>query len=444
MNIGDVFECEILSQGINGEGVARIDNFVIFVPFALPDEKVKIEIVSVKKSFANAKILEIIKKSSQRTLAPCPYFSVCGGCQIQCQNYLDQLSFKKDLVAQTLKKFLLKDVFVNETVDSKQYNYRNKIELLFGENGLGYYNLDNSSIIPIKNCLLFAGELEHIINVFNKYKSRELIYNKAYNSGLAKALFVRFLDGKYCLTTVVTENLDKVVYEFIVKDLRKLGLNFSLYESINTTKNSTNITPIIRNIYNPEKQKFDADGIVVEISPNSFLQVNNEVSTKMYEDVKSLINENDNVLNAYSGAGLLSAIISKKAKKVFGVEIIENASNDADELCRRNRIKNVKNICGDCSKEIKNIIELLSEKNERLDIVILDPPRKGCDEKVLESISRSSVEKLIYISCNPASLGRDLKVLENYYDIQSVTPYDMFPQTSKVETVVSLKKKLEI
>ena len=441
MNIGDVFECEILSQGINGEGVARIDNFVVFVPFALPNEKVKIEIVSVKKSFANAKILEITKKSSQRTLAPCPYFSVCGGCQIQCQNYLDQLSFKRDLVAQTLKKFLLKDVLVNETVRSEQYNYRNKIELLFGENGLGYYSLDNSSIIPIKNCLLFAGELEHIINVFNKYITNELVYNKVDDSGVAKALFIRCIEGRYSLTVVVTNNIDRVVYDFIVKDLKKFGVSFSLYESINTIRNSTNITPIIRNIYNPEKQKFNASGIVVEISPNSFLQVNNEVSAKMYEDVKDLISENDNVLNAYSGAGLLSAIIATKAKKVFGVEIIENASKDADELCRRNRLRNVKNICGDCSKEIDKIIYDLEINDEQLNTIILDPPRKGCDEKVLASVCGCGVKKIIYISCNPASLGRDLSILQNYYSIEQITPYDMFPQTSKVETVVCLIKK---
>lgn len=460
MRKNEEFIVEIQNLGANGEGVAMVENLPIFVSFALPKEKVKIKILKVLKNYAFGKLLEVIKPSKQRVEPLCPVFSKCGGCNLQHISYYEQLKFKQSLVKNNLKKFGNIDFDVPLTIESKnQYGYRNKLQLpvqeifvkenerLIKKNVVGFYAVNSNRIVPTNQCVLYEKWAQEIFCIVLKLleKSGETAYNPTTKQGNIKHIVARFCDDKLMLS-VVTKTDSLKGQDLLIKLLNEKFENYSLYQNINTKDNNVILGEKFVLLSGEQTQTMQNFGIEYEVSPQSFLQINKDIQDKIYSKVLENIETEAIVVDAYSGAGLLSSIMSKKAKKVYGIEIIKQATENANKLANQNNIKNMENICGDCEEKLPELVEKLKKDgqltNSKLNIV-LDPPRKGCDDKVLNAIEGVLPNKIIYISCNSATLARDLKILmqNQHYKLSLVQPFDMFPQTCHVETVAILNLK---
>ena len=264
-------------------------------------------------------------------------------------------------------------------------------------------------------------------------------YDENTHTGVIRNVLFRQVSDSIAICIVINgkkvDNIDKLIdlYSGEFKD------KFSLYYNINTRKTNAILGDKTICLCGKDALKEQNFGITYYISPNSFMQINDCIQNKIYKKVLGNINCDDTVINAYSGAGLLSAIIAKKAKQVYGIEIVEVASKNADFLKTENKIDNMQNICGDCAVELPKLMQSLD--NTKSSTLVLDPPRKGCDASIINAIKISKIDKIIYISCNPATLARDISDLLELYNVEQITPYDMFPQTRHVETVAILTKK---
>ena len=429
--------------GANGEGVALFDGTVIFVPFALPNEEVKIHIINDKKSYLIAKLIEIIKPAPERVDSPCPYFLKCGGCDIQHLNAKSQLEFKQKLVKDTIKKFAGIDTDVKSVVESnKNFRYRNKFAFPVSDVGgkvkIGMYQKHSHHVIEIDDCLLQSENTKKILQIFKEYMTENKIsaYCEETKKGTVKHIVVREAEDSFILTVVVTDEKFNN-FEPLIEKLKNHFSKFGLFKNVNKLQNNVifgNLDIHIFGITELEKQEF---GVKYFVNNRSFLQVNDDIKTKVYEKILSLVSNEKNVIDAYSGAGLLSSIIAKTGANVFGVEIVKEATENAEKLKKINNLNSLSNINGDCAK----IIPELSEKLKGDFSVVVDPPRKGLEKSVVEAFLKAEPKKIVYLSCDPATLARDLKMLVEKYDIDFVQPYDMFPQTANVENLVSLRIK---
>lgn len=435
----------IESLGANGEGVAHFNGAVIFVPFALQGEEVLAHIILDKKNFYIAKIVSILKASPERVAAPCPYFSKCGGCDLQHLKQQSQTEFKTNLVKSTLKKYANIDHEVLGALSfGEPLGYRNKFAFPVAEkNGktvIGMYRKNSHDIIEIEECLLQSKLAKDVLKIFKEYLEENKIcgFNETTKTGGIKHIVFRESDGKFILTVVVAEKKFNN-FEPLIQKLKSQNYEFGLYKNINLMGNNVIFGEKDEHIYGLKELELNEFGIKYYVNNRSFMQINDSVKSKIYEKITHEINETDIVIDAYSGAGLLSGIVAKKASEVYGIEIVAEATKNAEYLKEINGLKNLTNINGDCAIELPKLANKLCKKFT----VILDPPRKGVDEKVVSAILETKPDKVIYLSCNPATLARDLKFLVEGYSIKFVQPYDMFPQTANVETLVSLVLKEE-
>lgn len=440
---------DIKRFGINGEGVGvietagELDKKVCFVSGALPDETVEVTIVDDKKNFAVCRLDKILTKSKNRIEPKCPYFSKCGGCDLQHISNEAQLDFKRNKVKETLYKISKIDEQVDDTIRVNDYAYRNKMVYpVVTRNGhavVGMFENSSHRIVDIKQCLLCSNSINKI------YKSiKEFIENsnfKGYDfrskKGDIKYVVIREHSGQTLITIVSAKNIDiKPLYEYLHSIYNMVGLSLVISKNDNEIMSGKYI--YIAGIESLEIEEF---GIKYQVDNRGFLQVNNELKTALYNEVLSHINEEDVVVDGYSGAGLMSAIIAKKCRQVIGIEINESASNSAKQLAINNNLNNIKCITDNIKNSLGSVLQCLDKV-----VVILDPARSGCDSSVLECLTTKDnlkkISKIIYVSCNPSTLARDLGVLKDYYIIESTTPWDMFPQTKHVETLVCLKNKL--
>ncbi len=456
----------VCAIGSNGEGIIKQDGSIIFVPYTLVGEKVKFKVLKVASKFVYAKALEILTPAEERVRAKCPVFSKCGGCQLQHIKYEKQLSIKEQSIKETFKKVANLDIDVLRTVcGDNEYRYRNKLQLpvSLGRNGteIGFYAENSHRVVPITDCPINAFWTKDIISAFSKYISENNIlgYNELNNSGELREITVKDINGNLIITAVVLVSklraLDKLIEnlkEFVKKP-------FSLYINVNNKQTNVIYGDDFKLVYGDADYTSEMLGVKYKIGVQSFMQVNNSVCSKLYSNVKSLVaaNENTVVIDAYSGAGLMTAILAKNAKKAIGVEIIPEAVDCANELAKINKLDHkITNYCGKCEDVLPELIA--KEKQENNDVcVVLDPPRKGCDIKVINSIINSDIDKIVYVSCKPSTLARDvgllvgslgvcdgeIKKLENSnhrYEIKLVKPFDMFAQTKHVETLVVLER----
>lgn len=438
------FSAKITNLGIDGEGVAKINGQVVFVPFALPDEIVDGIIINDKKNYLIGKVTNIQNSSNDRVISPCKYFKKCGGCNLQHYSYQKQLEFKTKLVKDTLLKVGQID-FAPQMCNASdlQYGYRNKASFpvleINGKAEIGMFRPASHSLVEIDKCLLQKELINKLILVTKKWLDDYNVsaYNEQTKQGLIKHLVARELDDSILVTLVCTSfNVPYLKeYENLLKqNFKSFGLNLNL----NALNNNVILGSSYKHICGLDKLNVCSFNVNHNVSSASFYQVNNYIKDKIYSLVLDNINSNSVVIDAYSGAGLLSSIIAKKAKFVYGVEIVKQATENANELVKLNNITNLKNINGDCSLVLPKLVKQIKEDS----IVVLDPPRKGCDKKVLESLLTSKPNKIIYIACSIISLSRDLKILlgGGDYKLKQVVPFDMFPQTSNVETVAVLEK----
>lgn len=426
----------------DAQGVLKTETGeVVFIPYTLTGEEVSAQIINTKSKFAIGKLTEIKKASTSRTEPFCPYFYKCGGCDLMHTNLDAQLKYKTNKVKNCFFKIANADVDVKPCINLNSLRYRNKIALPVSENGeIGLYRKNSHNVLPISDCQITQEWNKTLIEAISEYISKTSVscYNETTKTGLIKHIVARKINNAILITLVI--NGKTLPHLETLVDILKLKFdNFGLNLNINTLNNNVILAPEWKHIYGLKELQASEFGVSYPVSNASFYQVNDEIKKAIYSEVLKNIPPSSVVIDAYSGAGLLSGIISRHAKKCFGVEIVPEATENANKLKKFNNLKNLENINGDCAKIIPELIKTLS-KDEI--IVTLDPPRKGCDKKVLDAIISAKPNKIIYISCDPATLARDCKIIldSNNYTISSVQPFDMFPNTKHVETLAIITK----
>ena len=455
MKLGDILEVTILDNGMSGEGIAKVDNLVIFIPFVLKGERVKVEITHIKKNFVHARCIKMIEPSERRVESVCPLFRKCGGCDLQHVAYSEQLAIKKNEVINCFTKNAHVDItdIIGDTVPSdKTLHYRNKVQMPIGEiDGkiyLGFYRENSHYIIPIDSCPLHDSIFDGYLRLFVKWANRthQSAYNEKSHKGLLRHIILRKVGDMVAIQLVI--NGDSVSHlEKLLKAFDEYNKAYTLH--ININKARTNVILGKKSILINGTESIDTtiQGVKVAISPMSFMQINNYICEKIYSAASDIFKELESpiIIDAYSGIGILSNIFARYAKKVYGIEIVEDAVQNANSLKHLNgNDDKIENICGDSAKILPDLMDSLkidSMKNGNNDnfVLLLDPPRKGVDEAVLDAVLRTTPHKIVYISCNPATLARDYNILKERYNIVSITPYDMFPNTRHVETLLYME-----
>ncbi len=441
--IGDILVVDILDYGMNGEGIAKIDNYPIFIQGAIKDERVKIKLSYVKKDYAFGDIVEIIKKSDFRVKPKCPYYGKCGGCDMQHILYSQQLEVKRLNIQRTLKKNAGLDIDVPTPISVNEWEYRNKLALPFGIRGdrvvLGFYEKQTHKVVSMKFCPLHKEWAADIISIFSEWANDNhvSVYNEFTKKGFLRHLVVRFIDRPDIVLVGAGDTIPYI--DSLVEKLNIKFADFNLYFSPNKKVGNVILGDTEQLVYGEETPQ-NIDGIDAKINPFSFLQVNLDVMHVLYDKAAELLDGFDgDIIELYSGIGILTANLAKRLpKSIFEtVEIIPEAVKDARELMESLNLSNrVHCICEDAGKYIDGLVD---SKNKKA--LLVDPPRKGIDEKIAQKAKDIQFDKIIYISCNPATLSRDIKLLGDSYKVDYVQPFDMFPQTTHVETLVLLAKK---
>ena len=456
--------------GSNGEGIIRHEGITFFVPACLPGEKVSFRVLKVKGNIGYGKVEEILTPAEERVREKCPVFLKCGGCCLQHLEYSAQLTHKATVVKDALRKIGGIHMNVPNAVRSDSpYGYRNKLQIPVGvdrdgQTVIGFYAEHSHRIIPIKSCAIHPEWAEKLIAIVKRYMTECAVkgYDEEKKTGAIRHIVAREI-GKKFIITLVTAKRNLPNLPFLIGLLQEAFHAVTLYLNFNDTDTNVIFGNEFQLVHGIGFFEGEEQGIRYEAGPITFLQVNENVRTKLYKDaLKTVSADGDEVVvDAYSGGGLLTAMIAKKVKRVYGIELEEEASRCADSLKEKNGLENMTNICGYVEEKLPAVLE--KEKGEKLRL-ILDPPRAGIARSVLHALLQSGIPKLTLISCNPATLARDLGILtgslienengeliknsaynadglQNYYVIEHIQPYDMFPQTKHVETLVQLSHK---
>lgn len=440
----------ILDYGYEGEGIAKIDNFTVFVKGAMKGEKVKILIVKVNTSHAFGKVVEIITPSKKRQDSDCNTYKRCGGCNLRHIKYEETLNLKRNTVQNLIDKTLEEKITAKETIGmEKPFFYRNKAQYPVGynKNGeiiTGVYAARTHEIIELKSCAIQMPISQEIAKfVINFMKGNGITaYNEETGKGAIRHIVVKVgLHTNEVMCILVTNERKIRNEEKLVEELKK---NFLEIKTIvkNINQKNTNVIMGSENevLYGNGYIQDKLGDFVFNISPLSFYQINPIQTEKLYNLAieKAKLNKEDIVLDLYCGIGTIGSFASPYVKKVYGIEIVEQAIKDAKENAKLNKIENIEFYCGDVEEVLENV---LNKEDIIPNVVFVDPPRKGLDKHTIQNILNLKPERFVYISCNPATLMRDLKELEKDYTIREIQPLDMFPFTNHVETIAVLKLK---
>ena len=419
---------KILRFGAFGEGIAEVDGIPVFIPYAIEGETVEFKILKVLKTHAFGKVLKIIEKSPARQDAVCPVFNRCGGCNMLHISYEKQLEIKRNQVIGCIKKYANADIFVHHVKGSdKTLFYRNKAQYPIDGNLCGFYAQRSHDIINIDKCYMQNSLDEQIIKVVKEYSTSA--------NAKIKNIYTRY--GKNEAMVVLVSEKKKISKpEILIENLRKISDKIvSIILNINPEK--TNVILGRENIvlWGKEKINTNIGKINFEISPNSFFQINPDQTEVLYAKAKEIANfkKTDNIADLYCGIGSIGLYMADSVNSVTGVEIVPDAVKDAEKNKKLNNIENAEFFVGEAETIMPELV-----KTKKFDAVIVDPPRKGCDEKLIECLNKLKVPKIVYISCNPATLARDIKLLSENYTATEIFPVDMFPNTLHVESVVLL------
>ncbi len=439
----DVIEVDVVGEGADGEGVARYEGKAIFIRGALINERVRAKIILVKPKFNIAILEKVLVPSPFRTENTCPVYPRCGGCDLRHLSYEGQLEFKRRMVRDTLRKVGGIDIQPLPTVASPlKDRYRNKISLPVRENGgethIGLFAKNSHRIIETDDCLLQYAWTKPLIAALRSFLDEHGLtgYNEGTREGDVRHIVAREAGGRLYVTLVTTHPMR---IDGFYPMLEKIHPDVQLW--LNVNRRDDNV--ILGNDWKHVRGSTDpvcVDGLKTDIHPAGFFQVNDDVRTALYDYVASLVH-GAAVVEAYSGAGLLSAKLAKKAKRVYGIEINPQSSASAVKLVQDNGIDNFTPVCGDVGKELGGVLRTLKQETGEDTFIVLDPPRTGISREAADTLLGSGADNIVYVSCNPATLARDLKILSTAYDVQSVQPFDMFPNTANVETVVRLVRK---
>ena len=446
---------DIIDNGYEGEGIAKIDNFTIFVPGAIKGEKVKILIVKVLTSHAFGKIIEILNKAEWRQEADCSTYKRCGGCNLRHVKYEETLKMKQNAVQSLVNKTLKNKIKVEETIGMKNpFHYRNKAQYPLGLNKegepvIGVFANRTHEVIPMEKCLIQNPKSEEIAKYILEFiKQKNIsIYNENTGKGLFRHIVIKVGMKTNQIMCVLVVNGNVIPKENILIDelLKKFPEIKTIVKNINMKNTNVILGQENINIYGDGYIEDKLGEYTFKISPLSFYQVNPVQAEKLYNiGVKmAQISKNDIVFDLYCGIGTISLFMAKYAKKVYGIEIVKEAVDAAKENAVLNGVDNTEFFAGDVEIVLD---DLINKKGIKADVVMFDPPRKGLDKKSISNILNIRPKKIVYISCNPATLVRDLAEFEEQYDIKTIIPVDLFPWTSHVEcvSVLELKESAEI
>lgn len=400
-----MFEVKIEKLDNQGRGICYVNNKITFVENALPDEQVKIRLTKESKKYNEAEVIEYLITSKDRVESPCPYFKECGGCELLNLSYENTCKYKKEKLENILSKYANIKTKVEIVTSKKNLNYRNKITLKVENGKYGYYAPKTHKLVHIDNCLLAESATNKFIKDIDKLnvKNGEIIVRSNYNSEL--------------LIWIKSSSKVKPNISYLKSKHKIVGilLNDQLLEG------DTSFIEIINH------QLFT-------VSYDSFFQVNRDICSKLFNLINKHINDNQTILDLYCGVGTLGINSSRNAKKAFGIEIVKNAVLNAITNSKINKRDNIYYMLGDVSTCLPKI-------KDKVDTIIVDPPRAGLDKVTKDTIIKFNPTKIIYVSCDPMTLARDLKELSSYYNIIEVKGLDMFPHTHHIETFCVLERR---
>ena len=444
------YEVDIIDNGYEGEGIAKIDDFTIFVKKAIKGEKCRILITKVNKSYAFGKILEVIKRSESRVEADCSTYKRCGGCSLRHIKYEETLKIKQAIVQNLVNKTLENKIAIDNVIGMKKpINYRNKLQYPVGKdkNGtpiMGVFANRTHEIIPIEECLIQNKEAEKVAKeIFNFIKEYNIsIYDETTRKGAIRHIIVKIGVKTKEIMCIIVSNEENIKHE---KDLVE-----------HITQKYPDVKTVIKNVNNKNTNVILGDKNIIlygdgyiydklgeytfKISAKSFYQTNPIQTEVLYNKAIEFakLNKEDILCDLYCGIGTIGISAASKVKKVYGIEIVGEAVEAAKENAMLNGINNIEFIEGDVEKAFKELIE---KRNIVPTVIIVDPPRRGLDETTINKILELTSDRLIYISCNPATMVRDMKILEEKYVVEEIQPVDMFPYTSHVEVCALLELK---
>ena len=387
-----------------GQGITRIDNKITFVPKTVSGDIVNLEIIKSHKNYNEAKLLKIVKPSPDRIEYKCPYYNKCGGCNIANLEYTNQLKYKKEKVINIFKKYNKIDINPTIIASDEILHYRNKITLQYNEK-LGLYEEKTHNIIEIEECLLMPQKVNDIIKLLNKYN---------YNTSLQK-IVIRIINNQVMIN-IIAKDIPKSLIEILK------NLDVSVYHNSKYISGNKVLIETLNNY------KFS-------ILPDSFFQINKKQTINLYNQIVEYANpqKEDKVLDLYCGVGPIGIYLSKYCKEVLGIEINKSSIENANINKKLNNVENISFIEADVSK-------VLSMKY-KADIIIVDPPRSGLDKNTIETLIKINPKKIVYVSCDPITLSRDINLLKNNYILKDIKLYDMFPETYHVESVCMLERR---
>ena len=443
LTVGSIIKLDIRTMGINGEGIGYLNGLTVFVKGAIEKEKVYVLITEVSDKFARGEISSFIQTSNRRVEPFCKYYGECGACTTQHILMSEQLKIKRNVLIGSLKKYTklnLDETKIERTVESPEVNYRNKSQMPFRDTNfglaLGLYAPSSNKFVYIDNCPI---QNDRVNEVNEKVLSTLIKYDQhtPKKGGVLKYLVVRALDSGEAQVTFVLDEY-KPVFKTIADELLEKYKEIVSVAYTIQDKNSVSLFGNTCEIISGKNYiKDNVLGLEVRLSPKSFYQLNKKASEKLYSEIiDSNITENDIVFDGYSGIGILGLLLARKAKHVYSVDLSSDSIKNAIIIGRENGIKNITFY----SDRIEHRFPELIKEGLKPDIIVLDPPRSGLDNKVIKSVLESGARKVFYISCNSSSLAKNLNELLTKYDVEYMRPYDFFTETALVETLVCLVK----
>ncbi|MBR7795467.1 23S rRNA (uracil(1939)-C(5))-methyltransferase RlmD [Agaribacter marinus] len=433
-----------------GNGVGKIDGYPLFVPYGLPGEEAEVKVVKVNKNFGFGKLVEVRQASSERVEPPCDVYYKCGGCQLQHMSYAMQLDMKQNQVKNVMRKIAhMEQVPVHPTIGMKDpWRYRNKVQIPVGDKHgeliTGFYQKRSHQIIDdMDTCVIQDDSNDRLVEAVRRIADRLGIkaYDEKQNRGVLRHIMVRTGRETNDAMIVIVTRTEKLPYQDkLIKELTETYPHIkSIVHNVNSQRTNVILGKKTKVIWG-ETYIYDTIGdIRFAISAKSFYQVNPPQTKVLYDKALEYakLGANDIVVDAYCGIGTISLFLAQQAKKVYGIEVVPEAISDAKMNAKLNGITNTEFVVGEAEK----IMPWWKAQGLRPDVIVVDPPRKGCEVEFLQAMIEMEPKRIVYVSCNPSTLARDLKILdEGGYETKEVQPVDMFPQTNHVETVALLTR----
>jgi 23S rRNA (uracil1939-C5)-methyltransferase len=450
LRVGQEILLTIKRIGINGEGIGYYKKKAVFVPQALPEEVVEVKITKVEPSFAEGKVKKIKRASPLRQPPSCPVYEACGGCQLQHITYEGQLKAKEDIVRGAFARYMGVDELPLRPIIGmdEPWNYRNKAQLQVGmQEGkvvTGLYSPSSHRLVDISGCPVQHPETNGMIEAAREVleKLHIPIYDEKKRSGVVRTIVARvgFATGEQQLI-LVTATKELPRKKEIVMELRmRLPKLTSISQNINPKKTSLIFGDTTVELWGTSHISESLEQVTYALSPRAFFQLNPVQTVKLYNVVReaAALSGTETVVDAYCGVGTIALWLAPDAKEVRGIEIIPEAIADAKKNAEQNGMKNVRFFVG----KAEELLPQWVKQGERPDVVVVDPPRTGCDKALLDAIIRARPKRMVYVSCNPSTLAKDVAYLSKVYKLEWIQPVDMFPQTAHVESVTLLTLKL--